>query len=115
MENYIDFETAKLLKEKGFTEPVRLWYDDKGDIVEKYIEPTEHEHKEHLYACPTRAQVSDWLQEKHDLYIEIHRFNKGWFYMIIDMLDDKTLFTEDCESFGECENDGLKYSLENLV
>ena len=31
-EDYVSFETAKLLKEKGFDEDIDLWYDENGEM-----------------------------------------------------------------------------------
>lgn len=76
-EDYVSFETAKLLKEKGFDEPCvyvyrhnsseDIWDADKEDI-----------------ACqkPTLQMAMKWLREVHNLCIEPYRTACGYLYTI---------------------------------
>lgn len=82
----INFETAKLLKEKGFREPVVKCYSTyKENIVihsvyssefPEDMNGTRHEIIPNVYpnppyySAPTIAQVIMWLYEKHGIWIQ---------------------------------------------
>lgn len=98
-EDYVSFETAKLLKEKGFDEPCTyLWIfektnnpevDDNGIYkcpVKKYTESDywnntsiELYKKEDEYwndnidffACPTLQMAMKWLREAHKIHVSV--------------------------------------------
>lgn len=72
---YVTFETAKLLKEKGFNKTVdKLIHLNQYNIPiiespEKYYDESEvyndYLHlKQNHYACPTKSEVIDWLESK---------------------------------------------------
>ena len=74
-EDYVSFETAKLLKEKGFYKPCYRHYDNKGDICGKYVNPDipfNYSSVEY-YLCPSQAMVMKWLRKIYgiDIVIEI--------------------------------------------
>ena len=69
-EQYVSFETAKLLKEKGFDAPVYRFYDDEGVVCEKHIE-SQSKCKSWTFPCPTQQMALRWLRERWDVYVEI--------------------------------------------
>lgn len=74
MEHYINFETAKLLKERGYTEPCRRCYDKNGDVAIEYLRPAlpfRYADKD-VYLCPTQAEVTDWLRREHKKFVEVN-------------------------------------------
>ena len=126
-ENYVNFETAKILKEKGFDEPCDVWYSEYSSQFgdEKYtsIEFDSHNKfdKDYKFICsaPTLQMAMKWLREVHNVNIEIHynRFGENYKYLIIykpEVLDDiRSLgvfysYEEACEA-------AIKYCLENLI
>ena len=90
-EDYVSFETAKLLKEKGFDEKCRYVYNNKGNKIayERFMEGESFVDKidiesvarydgwntyllgDYAYLCPTLQMAMKWLREKYDLHIEI--------------------------------------------
>lgn len=68
-EDYVSFETAKLLKEKGFDEPVLKFYDHKGKVAELYYRPQNKSITGDTYKCPTLQMAMKWLRKKHNLYV----------------------------------------------
>ena len=72
-EDYVSFETAKLLKEKVFEEGCRqYWY--KGNIVFSRNEIRNGEldnYEDKGWTAPTLQMVMKWLREVYELYIEI--------------------------------------------
>lgn len=107
---YVTFETAKLLKEKGFNKTVdKLIHLNQYNIPviespEKYYDESEVYNdylylKQNHYACPTKAEAIDWLEGK-GVTIDIHwiRFNENrrWNYSIFnstcDIIDSKYIY-----------------------
>ena len=122
-EQYVGFDTAKLLKEKGFDVFVKSSYDVTGGF-----------HQEGYFlignndiSAPTQALVMRWLREVYNLYIQImldswalgshsgyyvviQRVDNDFEMMLSDALDDVFYKTheEACEA-------AIKYCLENLI
>lgn len=78
-EDYVSFETAKLLKEKGFEGySIINIYDE--DAVNAYIKELKEKHlpyssddpklKEFYYTIPTLQMAMKWLKEKHNIVVE---------------------------------------------
>ena len=70
-EDYISFETAKLLKEKGFDEPLYSYYKDGiftiTDLLCKYefdVDLCRWRYNE--YVAPTLQMAMKWLREIHN-------------------------------------------------
>lgn len=70
-ENYVSFETAKLLKEKGFNEETRKYYPVKGDATGRLMDGSEypHNHSQVQICAPTLQMATKWLREKHNFHI----------------------------------------------
>ena len=80
---YVSFEVAKLLKEKGFAEPlVNYYYTTKGKRVGYLM-------SEEQYLCPTHQMACAWLREVHNLFILVgwNPIHKEYFTRIINMTD----------------------------
>ena len=70
-EDYVSFETAKLLKEKGFNEPVYRGISINNLIFVKE-EPEDFNHKLSAYCSqPTLQMAMKWLREVHHITIGI--------------------------------------------
>ena len=120
-EDYVSFETAKLLKEKGFNYPCRAVYSPKG-IIRHYLKEEVYAHhlKGHKKLCPTLQMAMKWLREVHDIFIEIS---------VDEMLKDEgyqwTLYYNSTkeirpysdwgDSYEEACEAAIKYCLENLI
>ena len=78
-EDYVSFETAKLLKEKGFNEPCRKIYFTNGDLTDadaSYLCEITNScmpgfRQNGLCTSPTQQMVMKWLREVHGLFIRI--------------------------------------------
>lgn len=76
MEDYVSFETAKLLKEKGFDESVSMVYMPYGDLCKlhrydsirnsNYNDITKNYFE---YTAPTLQMAMKWLREEHQIGI----------------------------------------------
>ena len=87
-EDYVSFETAKLLKEKGFDEPTTKSYYTTG-----FENPMIFSHdllpciRLDEFLCPTHQMVMKWLREEHNLFVSIYTFDYqfdsyGWMFLI---------------------------------
>ena len=94
----INFETAKLAKEKGFPqEPNRLtipYYNYKGefkgdvtDFLRKYLKKEDTSNVESVSA-PTQSLLAKWLREKHNIHLiaykNINIDGYDWCYITTD-------------------------------
>ena len=137
-EDYVSYNVAKLLKEKGFNE--RTFYH--------YIigQPTSLQHNivynkycnsdaVNIYSAPTHQMAMRWLREVHKVHIVINRDNQyyegktvipltqhdkerghrpEYFATILD-LRSKSKVQEHCDTYEEAVEAALKYVLENLI
>ena len=136
-EDYVSFETAKLLKEKGFDEATNRYYNAQYDQIrtvsdtfmwhwndEKFMK---HVMMEGAVAIPTIQMTMKWLREVYNLVIEPYRTACGYLYTISSIpygstkYDNSEAYNGDDEASGQwttwekaCE-DGIKYCLENLI
>lgn len=80
-EDYVSFEIAKLLKEKGFNEPTFHDYDERG--IKWFEEVLVNHNSQGGIACPTLQMVMKWLEEKYGVFCVICRHgnkNDGFTY-----------------------------------
>jgi len=68
-EQIVNFETAKLAKERGFTESCWQWYDTIGNIKEHKFSTTSNRYDDEL-AAPTQSLLQKWLREIHGIHID---------------------------------------------
>lgn len=125
-EDFVSFETAKLLKEKGFDETVRCFYDIQTEILCDNCVKTKNSYTESI-AASTLQMAMKWLREEKHYYIQVmldtwaYGSHSGY-YVIIQktdsefeiMLADKTdkVFYDEPEEAYEA---AIKYCLENLI
>ena len=128
-EDYVSFETAKLLKEKGFDEMTELAYGlehghIRSDLPVSYWKNSEI--GKYKFSCPTLQMTMKWLREVHNIHIELNPICIGdsnedleWHY---GWAVRTTIFTDrwkrhDAEriSYEEACEAAIKYCLENLI
>ena len=78
-EDYVSFETAKLLKDKGFNEYLSTYYDEDTLIQESIIRRDWNNDKfvANCITAPTLQMAMKWLREEHNIIVivEPHVFN----------------------------------------
>lgn len=120
-EDYVSFETAKLLKEKGFNEECFALYNPDGMLIQSGIRLNNIQvgRVKGSYSTPTQQMAMRWLREKHniDILITLGGFiEKGKVYFcsvyknLIRYGDLKERLT-----YEDAVEAALKYSLENLI
>lgn len=130
-DEYIKFETAKLLKEKGFDEKCGYCYAffDEDDI--RVLELKHHisglSLAEERYPYVTQSVAMKWLREAHNKFCDVSfDYELGWYYQIVDLKEiveydypEMRIYHHNDEySFSTYEQAceaAIKYCLENLI
>jgi hypothetical protein len=140
-EDYVSFETAKLLKKKGFPQEYDIYhslvyneedYEDEYEIQRMVLETklvkagTISSYPvgvpEPKCYCPSQAVVMKWLREVHHIYIDLsptYSEVEKTIHFIWQIFDSNYDGVGDCEIFYDkyetaCE-EAIKYCLENLI
>lgn len=131
---FVDFDLAKKLKEKGFNEPCYAFYTEHGSLqwnnIDTYYRPNQEISLEDLTNtyndgnsicltdAPTISQVLKWLMDEKKIAINIEFIPYAWQYKIIDMSFDRrfepygiTLFSD----YKEAAIAGIEYVLDNIL
>lgn len=102
-EDYVSFEVAKLLKEKGNNSISGSFYDKKGKVA--IMSPPAQQHMlklgylEDAYPRPTLYEAQKWLRDTMCLHIEIgYMYGDYWLYDIL------TIPTHDLIGLSDREN-----------
>lgn len=133
-EDYVSFEVAKLLRDKGFDIKCRYYYIQTKEMFEidtKYHTALTTQElldlqiigeKEDRYAAPTQAMVMKWLREVHKLYIEITPSSKTNEFIVdsyrIDIVTrffDTIYVSSGYNTYEEACEAAIKYCLEHLI
>lgn len=144
-EDYVSFETAKLLKEKGFdgkcykvwvhyaSSTPMLWaaptFVEGETIVDREsVESAERtwntiycnsENKNHGYLAPTLQMAMKWLREVHKIHVVIYPYGDySCDNYQFDVYKDNSLVVSKDDGYITYEQaceSGIKYCLENLI
>jgi len=124
-EDYVSFETAKLLKEKGFDiqsyASIKVFGGNTYEVNGEWINPTKDT------IIPTLQIAMKWLREIHHYYIQI--MLDSWacgghmgYYVVIQKTDsDFEMMLQDAvddvfyQTYEESCEEAIKYCLENLI
>ena len=129
-EDYVSFEIAKLLKEKGFNSDTTSCYiledgthhimSDKVVQGEYYESQDSNEHG-HLIQAPTLQMAMKWLREVYNIIVEPNSVwsGKKWeyqFFIVTPQNADSPYYEYNLyKSYEECVEAAIKYCLENLI
>jgi hypothetical protein len=115
MEDFVPYELAVKLKEKGFNEDCYTVYNTATMRIERSL--TTWKDYKGVILAPTISQVLKWLREENiHLYIDID--NEGWFFEIKCL---KTRFMVNTDFFKRYSTHelaalaGVEYCLDNLI
>jgi hypothetical protein len=124
-EDYCDFETAKLLRDKGFdSEDCFAFYKKNGEIgfLQTFGDIADYD-SETCVIAPTLQMAMKWLRKVHRICIVIMPVvtdddgdaGCSWKYIISRKLE--VSHKAEClyESYENALNDVIKYSLEVLI
>ena len=129
-EDYVSFEAAKLLKEKGFDESTLGYYlDDKDKLYfDRFSDDWNSKHVGYISA-PTLQMVMKWLRVKRNFHIEIRITNHSMsdmvniikYYWVMTntetgrWCDESTIYTVKAfDTPEEAEDDAIRHALEKI-
>lgn len=108
-EDYVSFEVAKLLKDKGFDQNCATYYLD-GQVWRHYHCEVIPKGKQ-IYAAPTLQMAMKWLREVHGIKIMIRPYIDGTYsYEILN-----GFWYVNFDSYEDAAEAAIKYCLENLI
>ncbi len=113
-EDYVSFEVAKLLKEKGFNVPhyyCSRVYSDKGTL--QGVESVRFNGVKYISA-PTLQMAMKWLREKHRITIGT-LFEGDRIYYEIHQNNEFVFGVDTPKSYEKVCDEAIKYCLENLI
>ena len=128
-EDYVSFDTAKLLKEKGFNEPCLKQYYNNGLLSDVSIE-ARYNTIDNQISAPTLQMATKWLRIKHNLCVipvmtskTIREKYGCWeadiYYYKGEFAGIDATMNACGHIFGETPEkaleEGIKYCLENLI
>ena len=133
-EDYVSFETAKLLKEKGFEERVMHYYftqithvgfkDYPTGVLYTDSYPQNQNNYNNKVAAPTLQMAMKWLREMHDRNIIFNMIPEGndcyvlWTFNILSNKNYKIIWgtkQPKYNTYEEACEAAIKYCLENLI
>ena len=125
-EAYVSFETAKLLKEKGFDENTLMVYMSYGDLCKcnRYDSIRNSNYNDitkNYFECtaPTHQMAMKWLREIYriDIVIEISdpSVNNRKYYCVIWDKNNDSYILDLFDSYEDAVEAAIKYCLENLI
>lgn len=135
MEDFVSFEIAKKLKEKGFQEECLCHYVD-VDLVYNIESPIANNqllfchnkydniwHRDN-YDAPTISQVLKWLRKEKKMHIIVEISDSGWYYTIYPSIrwengilkSDKYIMSfKNKDSYEAAALSGIEYVLNNFI
>ena len=128
-EDYVSFETAKLLKEKGFDETCSCYYFYNDETqFSQFEESLTHWNWNNgytfRYSAPTLQMAMKWLREVHKLHCDIGYDDLDWFWNIISVsngipVEDRPKLLKNgfagIATYEQACEAAIKYCLENLI
>ena len=122
-EQFVSFETAKMLKEAGFDCKVHKYFYRprlSGKTTEIFAMPERNANKEaRSVSRPTQALAARWMREEHKLHIVCETLkNGGWFYCITKLNpyeDNFVISKSNMYSFEESLEAALREALRLII
>lgn len=120
-EDYVSFETAKLLKEKGFEGPASAWIYIDGSTKIPHLEHRQRVSDIELF-CPTQALVLKWFRIVHNIHIDAY-WHDGWHVNINSLKNSPPLhFLQTLQAIEktfptieEAIENAIQYTLKELI
>ena len=116
-EDYVSFEIAKLLKEKGFVTPCNWLYCSDGTFGHR-----NSLWDKEMFPAPTLQMAMKWLREVYKIFIEISvsidlngRYHYSYSILNKECKYVRKGYTDFDWNYEQAVETALKYSLENLI
>ena len=122
-EDYVSFEVAKLLKERGFKIPYDSFRGVYMNGIFKRLNPEDgygHNSEDEIIEVCSLQMAMKWLRETFEIHCQIDCpiAASNWVYGIRDLNQDEWITLRnmgDYETYEEACEAAIKYCLENLI
>lgn len=119
-EEFVTFEIAEKLKEKGYNKPFYFYYRTDDECIHHVntCAPLVYSDKidDEVVIAPTISQALKWLREEKKIHICIIMYEYTWGYTVYDL---DTFFPEEFSSYyntyEEATLAGIEFVLDNLI
>lgn len=117
-EDFVSYEAAKLLKERGFeSDDCHTAYDENGEF---FLHGDYSKDRHGIVDAPTLQMAMKWLREVHKIEVRVIYDNdkSSWYGACNPMRESSQILLgsgRKCKSYEEACEDGIRYCLENLI
>ena len=113
-EDYVSFETAKLLKEKGFeSDDCHTAYDENGEF---FLHGDYSKDRYGIVDAPTLQMAIKWLGKEHRTFLNVSCIPEHFcFTCRIISSSGETIFVTYVNTYEQAYEAAIKYCLENLI
>ena len=120
MNTHVDFEIAKLLKEKGFDIPMsRAYHVESKHLLFAFSAKSNNEFEDIHITAPTITETVMWLYEKHKIWIEVRKHTRDMLLCFSPYIDNTPInsdvFFNDYDSPTEAYEAGIEHTLKHLI
>jgi hypothetical protein len=117
---YVDFNTAKWLKEKGFNESTLTYWSKRDGLIENEITLRNHNGRgEWGTSRPEQHVVVEWLRINHGIWVQVSYYYEdedkieNWYNIIHIKKDDRETQNDDFSSPQQAYSEAFDYIRKN--
>lgn len=117
-EDYVSFELAKLLRDKGFDNASKKWYSVEGSLYyENEFDNNRGFVPQFCCEAPTLALAQKWVYENFGYWVDVHRNSTNFRVGVECMNTGNSIWSNelDYKTPQEALETGLLYTLMELV
>ena len=123
-EAYVSYDTARLLKEKGFDGVCRYYYPDSHTQLVSYVDCTQNNMFDSACICPTLQMAMKWLRKVHNISLFILPAQENgklvylvevWTWNEEEGIYESTYAPMPRKEPEQAVEAAIKYCLENLI
>ena len=124
-EQFVSFETARMLKEAGFDVPCFNQYTERGTIWHCDC-PENFNKSQCATSCPTQALAARWLREVHGIHVSSNIFMDSandadgntvdeWTFWSYDLFDNSGRIIEESDDRYDNYEEAMEAGLQEAI